>query len=66
MIEEFGPECQRYLEWHGIFFFFYFDWRNDMDLKGARGFGGTPGWWTNRYDQSKYHVINSPKIKLIK
>ena len=45
MIEEFGPECQRYLEWHGIFFFFFFfDWRNDMDLKGARGFGGTPGW----------------------
>ena len=37
-----------------------------MVLKGARGFGGTAGWWTNRYDQSKYHVINTPKIKLIK
>ena len=46
MIEEFGPECQRYLEWHGYIyiFFFFFDWRNDMDLKGARGFGGTAGW----------------------
>ena len=37
-----------------------------MDFKGARGFGGTPGWRTNRYYQSKYHVINGPKIKLIK